>query len=134
MEAVDLFTTPEVLPIEVQAILNKYSELDQTCKNCEDLREELNEVGYECDYDLGGTPFDLIKIPTEVYEVGEVVYFQAYKEHEPIKGIIKRMGTLAELNRMQLTPNDPRIFYELTGLNKSLFTITTQLSMFKVPK
>lgn len=60
--------------------------------------------------------------------VGQTVTFQAYKENEPVKGRIKRKGTLSELGRMQLDPNDKRVFYELETLHKShnyVFTVTT---------
>ncbi len=69
------------------------------------------------------------------FKIGEVVTFQAYEENDPIKGKIKRIGTLSELGRMQLDPDDKRIFYELETLEKNhpyVFTVTTDSSMFKI--
>lgn len=58
----DLFETPELLPQEVQDILSKYAELDETYENCEKLISELNEVGYTCDYGLDAVPYELEKL------------------------------------------------------------------------
>lgn len=58
----DLFETPELLPNNVQEILNKFSEMDNTYEECEELVSELNQVGYTCDYYLDAVPYDLRKI------------------------------------------------------------------------
>jgi hypothetical protein len=66
------------------------------------------------------------------FEVGNEVYFQAYEEHEPINGKIKRKGKLNDLGRMQLNPDDDRIFYEVETLGQRpiLFTVTTAEWLF----
>lgn len=69
------------------------------------------------------------------YSVGEIVNFQAYKENEPIKGRVKRIGTLNELGRLQLDSEDTRIFYELETIKERynyVFTVTTETSIFKI--
>jgi hypothetical protein len=58
----DLFENPELLPIEVQEILEKYSEMDNSYETCSELVRELNSVGYTCDYGLDAEPFELRKI------------------------------------------------------------------------
>lgn len=58
----DLLEHYELLPVEVQDILNRYSEADNTYINCAELEHELNNVGYSIDYGLDAIPFDLIKI------------------------------------------------------------------------
>ena len=58
----DLFSTPELLPLEVQAILDKYEESDFSYESCGNLVAELEEVGYTCDYGLDATPYDLRKV------------------------------------------------------------------------
>jgi hypothetical protein len=55
----DLFDTPELLPIEVQNVLEEFSYKDQTYENCQQLIAALEPLGYTCDYDLSGTPFGL---------------------------------------------------------------------------
>lgn len=67
------------------------------------------------------------------FEVGEEVYFQSYVDHEPIKGRIKRKGKLNDLGRMQLDPDDERIFHEVETLGNRpwVFTVTTINSLYK---
>jgi hypothetical protein len=60
----DLFDTPEALPLEVQAILEKYSNKDFNYKNCGNLVDELEQVGYTCEYGLDASPYDLRKVIT----------------------------------------------------------------------
>lgn len=51
-----------------------------------------------------------------------------YDIEAPVKSKIKRIGTLSELGRVQLNPNDQRIFYELETIGEIrnfVFTITT---------
>jgi hypothetical protein len=62
------------------------------------------------------------------FKVGDLVLFQAYPEHEPYEGRVKRIGKLGELGKMQLDADDKRIFYELEKRDKSysiVFTTTT---------
>lgn len=58
----DLFETPEVLPSEVLAILQKYQAEDNTYEMCENLMADLETVGYTCEYSLDAVPYDLRKI------------------------------------------------------------------------
>ena len=58
----DLFETPEVLPADVKAVIEKFSELDTTYINCADLVQELNKVGYTCEYGLDASPYNLTKL------------------------------------------------------------------------
>jgi len=64
----DLFETPELIPSEVQAILDKYSEMDNTYTNCGDLIDELESVGYTCDYGLDAEPYGLRPMGIELTE------------------------------------------------------------------
>jgi hypothetical protein len=61
-EVTDLFEQYKTLPIEVQNVLAKYDDDNQTYENCENLKNALEKVGYTCDYDLGAQPFDLKKL------------------------------------------------------------------------
>jgi len=58
----DLFETPELLSIDAQVILDKYSDMDFNYNNCSDLVDELEEVGYTCEYGLDAIPYDLRKL------------------------------------------------------------------------
>lgn len=55
----DMFEQYELLPIEVQAILDKYSEKENDYENCSNLVDELEQVGWTCDYGLDAEPFNL---------------------------------------------------------------------------
>lgn len=60
--AVDLFEQPETLPSEVQAILEKYCDGDNTYEKCRALIDELETVGYTCEYGLSAEPYNLRKL------------------------------------------------------------------------
>lgn len=62
LSSIDLFENYKLLPQEVQNILAKYDNDDNTYENCENLVADLETVGYTCDYELDGVPFDLRKI------------------------------------------------------------------------
>lgn len=93
------------------------------------------ETTYYCNRCSESSPLEEmlenLSICTKCYEQeqgfkkDDTVLFQAYKDHQPLEARIKRIGTLAELGRIQLDPNDTRIFYELVSLGKSSFTVTT---------
>lgn len=59
---VDLFEHPELLPLEVQGVIDKFSESENDYADCAKLVEELNDVGYTCDYGLDAEPYNLRKI------------------------------------------------------------------------
>ena len=58
----DLFEHYETLPQEVQDVLEKHATDDDTYENCQQLVEDLNKVGYTCDYYLDAVPFNLRKL------------------------------------------------------------------------
>lgn len=58
----DLFEKTEFLPIAVQQILNDFSMEESTYENCNKLKQNLEKVGYSCDYCLDAQPFNLHKI------------------------------------------------------------------------
>lgn len=85
-----------------------------------------NDITNRFDYET------LKELLTKSFEVGDEVYFQSYEENEPVHSTVYRKGTLSELGRMQLDPNDERVFYELKCIkDKTIFTVTTASSMFK---
>ena len=58
---VDLFDTPEALPIEVHNILDKIDD-QLSYEECAKLVSDLEEVGYTCDYYLDANPYNLRKL------------------------------------------------------------------------
>ena len=55
----DLFQHYETLPQEVKVILAKFQKSENDYKDCQLLVEELNEVGYTCEYGLDAQLFNL---------------------------------------------------------------------------
>lgn len=58
----DLFEHPDELPEEVQKILSKYDDWDQTYEQCRDLEAALKPLGYTFDWYLDAQPYNLRKI------------------------------------------------------------------------
>ena len=66
---VDLFEHLDQLPQEVLDVLEKHSETwddKDGYQACSDLVDDLEKVGYTCDYGLSAEPYDLRKINLEV--------------------------------------------------------------------
>jgi len=55
----DLSKNPELLPIEVQNILNEYLEEGDLYSQCAELLDKLRPLGYTFEYGLDGIPFNL---------------------------------------------------------------------------
>jgi hypothetical protein len=62
MEGVDLFEDYEDQPQEVQRILAKYEMEDNNYETLQNLKAELEAIGYTMDYGLDAEPYDLRKI------------------------------------------------------------------------
>jgi hypothetical protein len=50
------------LPIEVQEVLSKYTYDEFNYENCGNLVDDLNNVGYTCEFGLDAEPFGLRKL------------------------------------------------------------------------
>jgi hypothetical protein len=64
----DHFQTIEATPVEVQEIVSNFwnsqsEEESDMYSHCLNLVNELNKVGWDCDYGLDGEPYDLNPIP-----------------------------------------------------------------------
>ena len=59
---VDLFDDIESLPKEVRDILEAFCEMSLCYDNCRTLIDELEKVGYSCEYGLDAVPYNLHKI------------------------------------------------------------------------
>jgi hypothetical protein len=59
----DYFDCYDELPEEVQSILNKFRHIDYTdYTDCDNLINDLNKVGWTCEYDLDAVPYNLVKL------------------------------------------------------------------------
>ncbi len=52
----DLFETPELIPLEVQAVFNKET---YTYNDLERIQKQVEELGYTFDYGLDAEPYAL---------------------------------------------------------------------------
>lgn len=69
---VDLFENPDLIPAEVQEILEKYWEEFGDSRDYEDtqrMRDEINAVGYTFDFYLDNEPYGLRKVGVELHEL-----------------------------------------------------------------
>jgi len=55
----DLFETPELIPHEVQAVLDTFSEDANPYWELERIRIQVEKLGYTFDYGLDAEPYDL---------------------------------------------------------------------------
>lgn len=63
MEQVDLFTTPELIPANIKAILDTFNEdAPNGYKELERLVKAIEKHGYTFDYYLDAEPYNLRKI------------------------------------------------------------------------
>lgn len=56
----DYFDCYDELPEEVQSILNKFRNIDYT--DCDNLINDLNKIGWTCEYYLDAVPYNLVKL------------------------------------------------------------------------
>lgn len=55
----DLFEHPELLPVSVTEIIERFADDVHSYERCDQLIDELNAVGYTCVYGLDATPYNL---------------------------------------------------------------------------
>lgn len=61
----DLFEYPELIPENIQAIMDSADEDKCSYKECERMLGEMNELGYTFEYGLDGEPHNLSKMDEE---------------------------------------------------------------------
>lgn len=58
----DLFETPELIPTEIQTVLDTFNEDSDTYAELKRVQLEVEKLGYTFDYTLDAVPYDLRKI------------------------------------------------------------------------
>jgi len=58
----DLFETPELIPTEVQAVLDTWDCDTDEYHECKRIEEELEPLGYTFDWGLSAEPYNLRKV------------------------------------------------------------------------
>jgi hypothetical protein len=93
----DLFEQYETLPKKVKDIIDVFNLNTDVTENsyelCEDLINALEEVGYTCEYDLEGVPFNLSVLNSfsgeKTMKIGDKVKYKTRKNSiEPLYGTI----------------------------------------------
>lgn len=59
---IDLFETPEKLPIEIIDLLNDFNQYERLYSECEILLKKCEKLGYTFEYGLDSIPFNLEKL------------------------------------------------------------------------
>ncbi len=77
----DLFEHYEDLPIEVQKVIDNFNAKGNSYDNCNELIDELNKVGYTCEYGLDASPYNLRKILGSKEEQ-EILFYEVIKKAE----------------------------------------------------
>lgn len=65
----DLFETPELIPQDVQAILETFNEDADPYHELDRVRDEIFELGYTFDYYLDADPYGLRPVGVELQEL-----------------------------------------------------------------
>lgn len=55
----DLFKNPELLPTELQTLLNNFASQENDYSTCANLLKECEAIGYTFEYGLDAEPFNL---------------------------------------------------------------------------
>lgn len=58
----DLFEQLEILPNEVIQVLDKFTNSNMDYESCQRLVDELELIGYTCEYGLDACPYGLKKL------------------------------------------------------------------------
>ena len=64
----DLFENYDQQPKILSDILNQYDLENMTYKNCKEMLQKVNEIGYTFEYGLDAQPFNLHNIKTKELE------------------------------------------------------------------
>ena len=72
----DLFETPELIPAEVQNVLDSWDQDGDPYKECTRLEIELAPLGYTFEWGLDGEPYNLQKIEDKYQYLGQNAFNQ----------------------------------------------------------
>ncbi len=59
---IDLFETPENLPIEIIDLMHEFSKMNNSYTACKIMLRECLKIGYTFEYGLDSIPFNLKKL------------------------------------------------------------------------
>jgi len=101
----DLFEQYEELPQNVLDVLSKYEDGDFTYESCEALKNDLEAIGYTCDYGLDAEPYEL-------RELSEFDKWAVEKINKVFEYLLDDMNPLDRLRvKNEVTTTDEKIKY-----------------------
>ena len=100
---IDLFDNVDTLSTELQCIINKYGELDETYENCANFLIEIKPLGYTFEYGLDAIPFNLRKTKQEAKK--QVTKVQTGEE------IIRFIKTPEPNEKIKVYTNDNEFYF-----------------------
>jgi hypothetical protein len=118
VEEIDLFEHPEKLPKQVQAVLNKYSEDDNTYESLGKMLSEMKPLGYTFEYGLDAVPYDLKKIKSN---------------SKPQPKRVKKSSEEVKINKVK-TKKTPFKFRKGTKVHSSYFNSDGIVESYKFNK
>lgn len=123
----DLFETPELIPSEIQTILQKYELGDYDYITCQQLQDELLYVGYTIDWGLDAQPFNLRPIlHTFIAHCRETSQSYSFvfivKDTERLKAVFDEFELLVPFRKWyyEIQRNDDEIFIDIDDLEREL--------------
>ena len=123
----DLFETPELIPDEIQTILQKYELGDCDYISCRQLQDELLYVGYTIDWGLDAQPINLRPIlHTFIAYCRETSQSYSFvfivKDTERLKAVFDEFELLVPFRKWyyEIQRNDNMIFIDIDDLEREL--------------
>ena len=118
----ELFFDIESLPIEVQNVLSKFSEKNNTYANCKKLEVRLFKYGYTFDFGLDAIPFNLRKINenAKINEAQNNALNNVLKEAHKNK---MQFHQITEVHAKALLNNDKKVFGSVNGFIEEITNV-----------
>lgn len=71
----DLFYHPELLPDDVRVVIEKFVEADYySYEACNNLIDDLYDLGYTCEYGLDAVPYNLRKLEDSNEDIAHLTW------------------------------------------------------------
>lgn len=119
MKTTDLFTTPELIPNEIQAILDSFDVETLSYSDCQLMLAQMEENGYTFEFGLDAVPFNL-----RIKE-NQLKYFVYKLSHD--KGQIYRKTVAQSMQKaienIMAFEGCPKIAIEIKEVPKSLWSL-----------
>ena len=89
------------LPEKIKSILNSFDDNKESYSECEKIRSKLNLVGWDCDYDLSGTIFD-VKERKDIQTIASNILEQVKKLDPKNKELLKDIDNVSKRDMLTI--------------------------------